>query len=225
VNDHLHTESLRELLQKRLERFQPKNAGASANEGSDELSLDNANNTAELKQAAVALTILNDGGKPSLIVTRRTSKLKDHGGQWALPGGRLDPDETAIFAARRELHEEISLDLAPDAMIGTLDEYVTRSGYVITPVVFWSDATPNDLIASPDEVQSIHMFSFNELQRTDSPNLETIPESDRQVLSMNYLDDVIYSPTAAMLYQFREVCLFDNHTRVAHYDQPVFAWK
>lgn len=217
MNDHLHTESLRSLLQERLERFQPITA--------DEHSDTSANKSAALKPAAVALTILNDGGKPSLIVTRRTSKLKDHGGQWALPGGRVDPGESIIFAARRELQEEISLDLAADAVIGTLDQYVTRSGYVITPVVFWSDATPNDLTASPDEVESIHMFSFNELQRTDSPNLETIPESDREVLSMNYLDDVIYSPTAAMLYQFREVCLFDNHTRVAHFDQPVFAWK
>jgi len=217
VSDHLHTEALRGLLQERLTRFQPKHADGHADDSSE--------SAAKLTPAAVALTIINDGGKPSLIVTRRTSKLKDHGGQWALPGGRLDPGETAIFAARRELHEEISLNLMANAMIGTLDQYVTRSGYVITPVVFWSDATPNDLTPSPDEVESIHMFSFNELQRADSPNLEMIPESDRQVLSMNYLDDVIYSPTAAMLYQFREVCLFDNHTRVAHYDQPVFAWK
>ena len=76
-----------------------------------------------------------------------------------------------------------------------------------------------------DEVASIHAFTFTELARKDSPNLERIPESDRQVLSMNYLDDRIYSPTAAMLYQFREVCILGLNTRVAHYDQPVFAWK
>jgi 8-oxo-dGTP pyrophosphatase MutT (NUDIX family) len=178
-----------------------------------------------LIQAAVALTVIFDQGEPGLIVTRRTPRLNSHSGQWALPGGRLDPDETAIIAAFRELHEEVGADLDHDCLLGTLDVYTTRSGYAITPVVIWSDLTPAELTASPDEVQSIHTFSFDELLRKDSPNLETIPESDRKVLSMNYLDDVIYAPTAAMLYQFREVCLLGNDTRVAHYDQPVFAWK
>ena len=56
-------------------------------------------------------------------------------------------------------------------------------------------------------------------------NLETIPESDREVLSMNYHDDVMYAPTAAMLYQFREVAIEGRATRVLHFDQPLFAWK
>jgi hypothetical protein len=81
------------------------------------------------------------------------------------------------------------------------------------------------LKANPDEVASIHPFTFTELSREDSPNLETIPESDRQVLSMNYFDDVLYAPTAAMLYQFREVALSGRSTRVLDYDQPVFAWR
>jgi 8-oxo-dGTP pyrophosphatase MutT (NUDIX family) len=179
----------------------------------------------QLTPAAVALTIIFDQGEPGLIVTRRTPKLKSHSGQWALPGGRLDPGETALEAAYRELHEEVGLDLKEDATLGVLDTYATRSGYAITPVILWSEASPEDLVPCPDEVQSVHTFSFTELLRSDSPNLETIPESDRQVLSMNYLDDVIYAPTAAMLYQFREVCLLGNDERVAHFDQPVFAWK
>lgn len=178
-----------------------------------------------LTQAAVALVIMMDQAAPGIVVTRRTSKLKSHSGQWALPGGRLDRGENTVEAARRELQEEVGLVIDPDAYLGSLDPYCTRSGYTITPVVFWSDATPSDMTASPDEVESIHMFSFDELNRTDSPNLEQIPQSDRDVLSMNYLDDVIYAPTAAMLYQFREVCLQGNDTRVSHFDQPVFAWK
>ncbi len=178
-----------------------------------------------LTQAAVALTIIFDQGAPALIVTRRTPRLNAHSGQWALPGGRVDANENTIDAAFRELHEEVGADIHREAFLGTLDVYQTRSGYAITPVVIWSELTPDDLKASPEEVQSIHTFSFDELLREDSPNLETIPESDRQVLSMNYLDDVIYAPTAAMLYQFREVCLLGNDTRVAHFDQPVFAWK
>jgi len=175
--------------------------------------------------AAVALTIIEDHQDAALIVTKRAPRLKDHAGQWALPGGRIDPGETATTAALRELHEEVNLALNDTAVMGMLDDYITRSGYIITPVVVWSNTRLDQLNPSPDEVASIHAFSFTELTRTDSPNLETIAESDRQVLSMNFSDDRIYSPTAAMLYQFREVCILGKTTRVAHYDQPVFAWK
>ena len=121
--------------------------------------------------------------------------------------------------------EEINLDLSKQHVIGTLDDYVTRSGYVITPVVVWADVIENDLKPNPGEVASIHAFTFTELARGDSPNLESIPQSDRQVLSMNYHDDVVYAPTAAMLYQFREVAINGNATKVLDYDQPVFAWR
>ncbi len=178
-----------------------------------------------LNQAAVAVTIFEHESEAAVIVTRRSSRLSEHKGQWAMPGGRIDAGESPTEAALRELHEEINLELSTEHVIGELDDYVTRSGYVITPVVVWADVIDVDLVPNPDEVESIHAFSFSELSRTDSPNLESIPESDRQVLSMNYLDDVIYAPTAAMLYQFREVAIRGNDTRVIDYDQPVFAWR
>jgi 8-oxo-dGTP pyrophosphatase MutT (NUDIX family) len=182
--------------------------------------------TAEsLRHAAVAITIVSHNSEANVVVTRRSPRLKAHTGQWALPGGRLDEGESATTAALRELHEEVNLDLDANAVLGTLDDYITRSGYLITPVIVWSDRDLSEVTANPDEVASIHGFSFQQLVRKDSPNLQSIPQSDRQVLSMNYLDDVIFAPTAAMLYQFREVGIEGNATRVHHFDQPVFAWR
>ncbi len=179
----------------------------------------------ERRGAAVAVTVFEHEGEASIIVTRRSGRLKEHSGQWAMPGGRIDEGEDAITAALRELDEEVNLSLSTDHVIGTLDDYVTRSGYVITPVVVWADIIDTEMSPNPDEVASIHAFTFTELVRGDSPNLERIPQSDREVLSMNYYDDVIYAPTAAMLYQFREVGILGQETRVLHFDQPVFAWK
>jgi 8-oxo-dGTP pyrophosphatase MutT (NUDIX family) len=179
----------------------------------------------ELRAAAVAVTIFHHGDEAALMLTMRALQLRAHGGQWALPGGRIDPGETAEQAALRELHEEVNLSLDSSHVLGLLDDYVTRSGYIITPVVVWADVDDRDLRPNPGEVDSIHAISFTELCRPDSPNLETIAESDRQVLSMNYSDDVVYAPTAALLYQFREVAILGRPTRVLHFDQPLFAWR
>ncbi|MDC2963749.1 CoA pyrophosphatase [Gammaproteobacteria bacterium] len=177
------------------------------------------------RQAAVAITICQFEGESSVVVTRRSSKLKEHSGQWALPGGRVDDNETLVAAALRELEEEVNIKVEDEAVLGTLDDYITRSGYVITPIVIFADLEKNQIVGNPSEVASVHFFSFTELNRKDSPNLETIPQSDRQVLSMNYLDDRIYAPTAAMLYQFREVAILGRATRVLDFDQPLFAWR
>jgi 8-oxo-dGTP pyrophosphatase MutT (NUDIX family) len=186
---------------------------------------DQRQSTEGLRVAAVAVTIFEHDGDAAIIVTKRSPRLKEHSGQWAMPGGRVDSGEEVVEAALRELHEEVNLELTQAHVLGTLDDYVTRSGYVITPVVVWADIDDRHLHPNPHEVASIHPFTFQELTRKDSPNLESIPESEKLVLSMNYLDDVIYSPTAAMLYQFREVGILGKPTRVLDYDQPVFAWR
>lgn len=163
-------------------------------------------------------------GGPALLLTRRAAKLRAHGGQWALPGGRLDMGETPIEAALREVHEELGLLLGAADVLGALDDYETRSGYVMTPVVVWGGADPV-LAPDPGEVQSVHRISFRELRRPDSPRFVRIPESDRPVVQVPIGRDVIFAPTGAVLVQFRRVALDGVTERVHDYEQPVFAWQ
>jgi len=178
-----------------------------------------------LKRAAVTMTLVDDGaGQGAFVLTKRAPRMNRHAGQWALPGGRLDPGETPEEAGLRELREEVHLDLPAGAVLGRLDDYPTRSGYLITPVVIWAGAAV-ELVPNPEEVASVHRIHFSDLFRPGSPEFVSIPESDRPVIRMPLLGSKIHAPTAAVLYQFREVALAGRPTRVAHLEQPVFAWR
>jgi 8-oxo-dGTP pyrophosphatase MutT (NUDIX family) len=215
-------ELLRQRIGERLQGFSVRSADATG-----------------LRAAAVAVVITDEGHgadlegihapqgwstAAALVLTRRAGSLRAHAGQWALPGGRIDEGETPEQAALRELHEEVGLHLGPDSLIGRLDDFVTRSGYVITPVLVWAGAA-RDLLPNPLEVQSIHRIPVGEFLRADAPMLETRADSEHPVLRMPVGDSWIAAPTAAVLYQFRELCLWGRPTRVAHFEQPHFAWK
>lgn len=194
---------------------------------------------AGVHRAAVALAIVDvahgsdDFGLPSyasrhpdaaLILTRRSPRLKNHSGQWALPGGRRDSGEKPADTALRELFEEVGLRVNADRVLGYLDDFTTRSGFVITPVVVWG-GDRIDLVANPAEVASIHRIPFAEFLRADAPLIHDDPEGGDPLLLMPVGNTCIAAPTAALLYQFREVALLGKSTRVAHYEQPAFAWK
>lgn len=174
-----------------------------------------------LKQAAVAIALV-DGGE-SFLLTRRAETLRDHGGQWALPGGRCDPGESAAQAALRELHEELGMQLGEETVLGELDDYPTRSGYLIAPVVVWAGRGAT-ISPNPDEVASVHRIPLSAITREDAFDFVFIPQSDRRVVRFRYDAEYIHAPTAALIYQFREV-LAGRATRVADLEQPVFAWK
>jgi ADP-ribose pyrophosphatase YjhB (NUDIX family) len=164
-------------------------------------------------------------GGAAFLLCRRAAKLNRHGGQWALPGGRVDPGETAEETALRELEEELGLRLGHDAVLGRLDDYVTRSGYVMTPVVMWAEGDV-ELVPDPGEVAHVYRIGIHELCRDDSPRFVTIPESDRPVVQVPLGRDLIHAPTGAVLVQFRWVAVEGRaNQRVHDFEQPVFAWK
>ncbi|HET6965328.1 MAG TPA: CoA pyrophosphatase [Acidimicrobiales bacterium] len=169
-------------------------------------------------------SVAGTAGGAAMLLTRRSSRMRAHAGQWALPGGRLEAGETPLDGALRELREEVGLDLGPEALLGTLDDYATRSGYVITPLVFWAGGEP-ELNPDPSEVRSVHRVAFTELCRPDSPRFVSIPESDRPVVQIPVGGDLIHAPTGAVMLQFRRVALEGVPERVVHYEQPVFAWR
>ena len=179
-----------------------------------------------LKHAAVAIVLVEaapaaDG--TAFLLTRRAEGLRSHRGQWARPGGRCDDGETAVIAALRELHEELGLQLGPGHVLGLLDDYPTRSGYLVTPVVVWAGRGAV-IEPSPDEVASVHRIALEDIERVEAFDFTAIPESARRVIRFHHAGQFIHAPTAAMIYQFREV-LAGRDTRVTELEQPVFAWK
>lgn len=215
-------DALRQQIQNHLQQFQVR-----------------SNNDASLRRAAVALVVTDVGpgadlpgfvqtdhwsSEAALILTRRSAALRHHPGQWALPGGRVDPGETYTQTALREMHEEVGVNLSEARVLGVLDDFMTRSGFTMTPVVVWGGAR---LMASPnpDEVASIHRIPLREFLRDDAPLLDKAATSEHPILRMPVGEDYIAAPTAALLYQFAQVCLVGREIRVAHFEQPEFAWR
>ena len=168
--------------------------------------------------------VANAGGEASFIITRRVSTLRNHSGQWALPGGRIDEGESPADAALRELDEEVGLHCGPEQVLGLLDDYPTRSGFRITPVVVWAGSEVA-LVPNPKEVAEAYRVPIAGLDADGIPKLFDTEHSERQVLSVRILGQDIFAPTAAVIFQFREVAIHGRETRVAHYDQPRFAWR
>mgnify|MGYP003334577068 CR=1 FL=1 len=164
-------------------------------------------------------------GGAAFLLCRRAARLNSHAAQWALPGGRLDEGEGPVDAALREVDEELGIRFGADAVLGLLDDYPTRSGYVITPVVVWGESNP-DLRPAAEEVQAVFRVGLHNLRREDSPRYVDIPESDRPVVQVPLGNDLIHAPTGAVLVQFRWIALDGKaNRRVDHLEQPVFAWQ
>ena len=193
--------------------------------GFKRLAQDNVGST----RAAVMLLVTRDPDtdEGSVVLTRRAKTLRRHAGQYALPGGRAEPGETPAETALRECREEIGLNPNAHQVIGLLDDFVTESGFCITPVVACMDETLTP-VPDPGEVERVFHIPLSELAdaKTEVSRSET-DESVRDGFSIMLptVGHEVYAPTAAILFQFREVALLGRTTRVNNLGQPRFAWR
>lgn len=214
------TPEFQDLIRGRLQAFEPlPTEGGSHRHAAVALAITDEGEGAQVKGLSVPEAWSSEA---AFILTRRAASLGNHAGQWALPGGRVDAGESVEEAALREMWEEVGLRLPPEAVLGRLDDFVTRSGFRMSPVVVWAGPVPA-LQPNAAEVASIHRIRIEEFMREDAPHLEASEDPQRPIMRMPIGAAWIAAPTAALIYQFREVCVLGRLTRVAHFDQPVFA--
>jgi 8-oxo-dGTP pyrophosphatase MutT (NUDIX family) len=151
--------------------------------------------------AAVLVPIITHPA-PTILLTRRTSHLKKHAGQVSFPGGRIDPgDGDAETAALREAQEEVGLDPAMVEVIGRMDDYVTGTGYRITPVL---GLLPPGLSynPSPHEVDAVFEFPFATLLDPDAPKRQRqhVRGQWREYWVWPHPDHFIWGATAAIMH-------------------------
>jgi 8-oxo-dGTP pyrophosphatase MutT (NUDIX family) len=174
---------------------------------------------AAVRRAAVAIVLSPCDDTICYLFTQRSLELRRGAGQYALPGGVLDDGETVADAARRELYEELGIELGPDAVLGLLDDILTLTGFAMTPVVMWSD-TPVQPVPNPAEVHEAWLVPVDELDHPEAPRRVAGSDPDRPVLRMPVRGEWINPPTAAALYQFREVCLRGRTVRIDDVGHP-----
>lgn len=172
------------------------------------------------RQAGVVLLVFAHRGEPHLLVIKRSFAGRN-AGQWALPGGRVDAGETVHAAALRELAEETGVVALPAEVAGTLDDLVTGSGFVITPVVVVVDR-PVRLARDPREVHSLHPVPLHRLMSGDIPRWKQEVGGDPLLQVPLRHDMVIHAPTGAIIWQFREVALRGLEVGTADLVQPVW---
>jgi len=171
------------------------------------------------RPAAVAIVVAPSEAGPSFLLTRRALHMRRGAGNYALPGGNADPGEDAIDAARRETEEELGVVLPREAAVGLLDDFLTLGGHVVTPVVFCWPA-PLTIVPNPEEVHIAWSVPIADLDHPKSPRREKHPDGGPSILRMYARGSWLNPPTAAWLWQFREVALHGRPARTDQIGQP-----
>lgn len=171
------------------------------------------------RHAAVAIVVAPAPEGPAFLLTRWALHMRRGAGNYALPGGNVEPGEDAVAAARRETQEELGVSLPPESALGLLCDFATLGGHVVTPVVFLS-AEPLALVPNPQEVHVAWEVPLADLEHPGSPRYETHPDGGHPILRMHVRGSWMNPPTAAFLWQFREVCLHGREARTHDIGQP-----
>lgn len=174
-----------------------------------------------LRRAAICIPLCVADGELSVAIIERAASLRSHAGQWGFPGGKIDAGETTLAAALREFEEELGVALQESHVLGRLDDFVTRSGYVISPFVVWIGDAAN-LSPNAAEVARVFSVSFNHLLSDAAVEWFVVTDSEKPSVRIAMHDDYFYAPSAAMLFQLREIAL-GRTTRVSEIEQPDFA--
>lgn len=155
----------------------------------------------ELRPAAVLVPLVWHPRGLTVLLTQRTDHLKNHAGQISFPGGHMEegdasPEDTAL----RETEEEVGLPRAQIDIVGRLDQYLTRTGFSITPVV---GMVRPPIEVSPDPVEVADVFEVPLRFLMDPANhvraSRMYKGQRREFYAMPYEDRYIWGATAGML--------------------------
>ena len=166
---------------------------------------------AERTAEAAVLIAVTEREEPGILLTQRPRDMRDHPGQVAFPGGKLDPGENAIEAALREAHEEIALDPSLVRVIGTTDRYRTGTGFDITPVLGVVPAEL-DLTPHPTEVEAWFEAPLSLLLRRENWTEHEVfwRGAMRRYLEMDYEGFRIWGVTAAIIANLSRRIAYDE---------------
>jgi 8-oxo-dGTP pyrophosphatase MutT (NUDIX family) len=166
------------------------------------------------RPASVLLTLLARPTGPTVLFTERAAHLKDHAGQVSLPGGRIVAGESAADAALREAHEEVGLRPAAVEVIGSLDEFLTGTGFSVMPVIgIVGDAS---FVATPDprEVAGVFEVPLSVILDRTALKVGYFERHGSRLLTYELFFEGrrIWGATAAVLRNFQEVILDESAT-------------
>ena len=161
------------------------------------------------RPASVLLTLIERAAGPTVLFTERAAHLKDHAGQVSLPGGRIVAGETPAEAALREAQEEVGLPPAHVDVIGSLDEFLTGTGFSVMPVI--GVVKDRDFVAQPDprEVAGVFEVPLSLILDRSALNVGYFERHGSRILTYELLygGRRIWGATAAVLRNFQDVVL------------------